>query len=220
MISLFYINSTTVSEEYSLADLLTLLPDTMAVRANRYYHSQDAYNFVLGRLLLRQALFKNNLDLSHLETIAHTPIGKPYLPVLHFSISHSQDWVACAFSTDRVMGLDIEVPRSVQKKNFKSSFSPKEWDEIVADESLHTFYQYWTAKEAVLKASGLGLGHLLNMTLVDRKKVLVKLPEEEQAREWQVQHFSLGESPAYGCLCTKNKVNIVPELLAVGQLLR
>lgn len=220
MIQLFYLNSTTVLQRYSLADLLTLLPDSMVVRAKRYHKLQDAYNFVLGRLLLRQALFKNNLPWSHLETIAYTPTGKPYLPALHFNISHSQDWVACASSTQMVMGLDIEVPRSIEKKHFRASFSQKEWDEIVADEHLHTFYQYWTAKEAVLKASGLGLGHLLDMTLVDMQEAFVKLPNEEQASQWQLQHFSLSKSTAYCCLCAKYQVDITPELLDVEQLLR
>ncbi len=215
MIPLLYINSTTVSAQYSLTELLGLLPDSVAVRASKYRRSQDAYNFVLGRLLLRQALINNNLPTSYLEMIAYTPTDKPYLPALHFSISHSQEWVACAYSTQMVMGLDIEVPSALQKKHFKSSFSEQEWEEIVADEGLHTFYQYWTAKEAVLKASGLGLGHLLDMTIVDLKAVLLQLTEEEPASQWQLQHFSLDESPAYCCLCTQYPVVIAPELLEV-----
>lgn len=219
MIPVLYSNSTTVSTQYSLTSLLGLLPDSVAIRAKRYQRVQDAYNFVLGRLLLRQALSKNNLALSYLEAIAYTPVGKPHLPVLYFSISHSQDWVACAYSTQVVVGLDIEVPRPIQKKHFRASFSQEEWEDIVADEGVHRFYHYWTAKEAVLKASGLGLGHLLDMTIVDLKAVLLQLPEEQQTSQWQLQHFSLNGSSAFCCLCTQYPMDVAAEWMDIGQML-
>ncbi|MGH1339786.1 MAG: 4'-phosphopantetheinyl transferase family protein [Aureispira sp.] len=219
MTPIFYINSKRVEATHSLTALLQFLPDNVGNRAVRYRQPQDAYNFVLGRLLLRRALLENSLPATELEAIEYTAIDKPFLPDLHFSITHSKEWVACSFSTDQEVGLDVEVPRVLKKAHFRHCFSQKEWDEIMDDESLHTFYQYWTAKEAVLKATGLGLGHLLDMTVVDLQEVYVKLPEEDQASHWQLQHFALDGSPAYGCLCTKTIGRIVPELLTIETLL-
>jgi 4'-phosphopantetheinyl transferase len=183
--------------------LLQFLPQTAAKRAARYRRSQDAYNFVLGRLLLRQALIRSNLPLRYLEILEYTDAGKPVLPNLYFSISHSQNWVGCAFSTEQAVGLDLEVPRSLEKNHFRSSFSLHEWDLIDADDGFHTFYQYWTAKEAVLKAAGLGLMHLLDMTLLELKEAYVKLPKETQASRWQLQPLELKGSSAYACLCAE-----------------
>lgn len=211
-------NSAAVEASHSLTELLLLLPDSLQDRAARYKQTQDAYNFVLGRLLLKQALLKSGLPTEKLEAIHYTATQKPYLADLHFSISHSQEWVACAFSKEQVVGLDVEVPRPIKKAHFRHSFSLKEWDEITAEEGLHTFYQYWTAKEAVLKATGLGLGHLLDMTLVDLKEAYVKLPQEDQASHWQLQHFSLEHCPAYACLCSAVIKDFSVQLLDVEQL--
>lgn len=218
MVHLLYLNSAVVEQAYSLTELLPLLPDALHERARRYQQTQDAFNFVLGRLLLKQALLKSGLPAQQLEAMQYTSTAKPYLPELHFSISHSQEWVACAFSKEQAVGLDVEVPRSINKAHFRHCFSLKEWDDITAEEGWHTFYQYWTAKEAVLKANGLDLGHLLDMTLVDLKEAYVKLPQEEQASHWQLQHFSLEQSPAYACLCSSIVQDFSVELLAMEQL--
>lgn len=220
MTPILYASSSQLQAAFSLTEMLSLLPDNVANRAGRYQQPQDAYNFVLGRLLLRQALIRSKLPVDLLETIQYTSTDKPFLEGLSFSISHSKEWVACAFSEEQEVGLDVEVPRGLNKAHFRHCFSLKEWDEIVADEGMHTFYQYWTAKEAVLKATGLGLGHLLDMTVVDLQKAYVKLPEEEQASQWRLQHFALEGSPAYCCLCAKRILTVVPDLVDVGLLLR
>ncbi len=219
MIQILYANSTHLQAAYSLTKLLPLLPDFVATRAVRYRQAQDAYNFVLGRLLLRQALLRSNLPLTRLAEIDYTTADKPTLPDLYFSITHSQEWVACAFSTEQAVGLDVELPRDLNRAHFRASFSWHEWDQIIADEGLHTFYLHWTAKEAVLKATGLGLGHLLDMTLVGLKEAFVKLPEEEQASHWQLWHWNIEGSSAYACLCAKRIINVVPVQLTNKELL-
>nr|BAP47693.1 polyunsaturated fatty acid synthase PfaE [Aureispira marina] len=218
MLHLLYINSAVVQATYTLTELLLLLPDSVKERTLRYQQPQDAYNFVLGRLLLQQALLEKGGAAEELEAIQYSSNQKPWLPSLNFNISHSQEWVACAFSSEQAVGLDIEVPRPLKKTHFRHCFSLKEWDEITADVGMHTFYQYWTAKEAVLKAQGLDLGHLLDMTIVDLKEVYVKLPQENQITRWQLQHFSLDNSPAYACLCAKFVKDFSINLLDVDSL--
>ena len=87
--------------------------------------------------------------------------GKPYvigLP-LYFSISHSGGHVACAVDAAPV-GLDVEERRPRDTAAARRVCSPQELAFIFADEegaSLR-FLQVWTAKEACVKLSGVGLG--------------------------------------------------------------
>ncbi|MGI6280207.1 MAG: 4'-phosphopantetheinyl transferase family protein [Acutalibacteraceae bacterium] len=82
--------------------------------------------------------------------------GKPFLknhPKFYFSISHSKNFAAVAFS-DTAVGLDIEVLRPVNLKLANRFFSPEE--SAFAGDELK-FLQIWTRKEAYLKQSGIGL---------------------------------------------------------------
>jgi len=93
--------------------------------------------------------------------------GKPglldSLRPLDFNLSHSGDWLACAVTAGTVVGLDLErydPDRDVMKlarRYFQA-------DEIVALQAcgkvdqIARFYDYWTLKEARIKARGAALG--------------------------------------------------------------
>lgn len=93
--------------------------------------------------------------------------GKPGLldspRPLDFNLSHSGDWLACVVTAGTAVGLDLEYcdpDRDVLKlaRRFYQA------DEIAAlqacgkVEQTATFYDYWTLKEARIKASGAALG--------------------------------------------------------------
>ncbi len=93
--------------------------------------------------------------------------GKPGLldspRPLDFNLSHSGDWLACVITAGTAVGLDIEYcdpGRDVLKlagRFFRA-------DEILAlracdkTEQTARFYDYWTLKEAGIKAGGGALG--------------------------------------------------------------
>jgi phosphopantetheinyl transferase len=95
--------------------------------------------------------------------------GKPFLVAenpIHFSITHSSDHVAVAFSRKSV-GLDLEYGRDVDARALASRFfSPKEavWVEQSQDNCL--FFKLWCSREAAIKADGRGLSKLLSITSV------------------------------------------------------
>lgn len=99
-------------------------------------------------------------------TIEH---GKPYLikfPQFHFNHSHSQKNYALATSTHMPdLGVDIEdLDRKVRFSALaKHAFHPHElqhWNALEQDRDY--WFKVWTTKEAVLKASGLGIHLNLN----------------------------------------------------------
>lgn len=82
--------------------------------------------------------------------------GKPVLTnaAVHFSLSHSGDFVLCAVD-DRPIGADIEAVRPVSQKLIDRVCSAEERAFVGGDG--RRFLQIWTAKEAIVKHSGVGL---------------------------------------------------------------
>ena len=114
--------------------------------------------------LLAQKLNVNPADL----VFAKHEYGKPYLlnHTLHFNHSHSQQYYALALS-ERVKDIGIDVEELVRKVRLDSlaqhAFHPDEyatWQNLEQDREY--WFKVWTTKEAVLKASGLGIRLDLN----------------------------------------------------------
>ena len=93
--------------------------------------------------------------------------GKPFLTShsLHFNHSHSQHYYALAIS-ERVkdIGIDVEeLDRSVRFDALaQHAFHPEEYQIWQASEDEEYWFRVWTTKEAILKASGLGIRLDLN----------------------------------------------------------
>ncbi|ONN51155.1 ACP synthase [Acinetobacter genomosp. 33YU] len=114
--------------------------------------------------LLAQKLSVNPTDLQ----FAKHEYGKPYLldHTLHFNHSHSQQYYALALS-ERVKDIGIDVEELDRKVRLDSlaqhAFHPDEyatWQTLEQDREF--WFKVWTTKEAVLKASGLGIRLDLN----------------------------------------------------------
>ena len=98
-----------------------------------------------------------------------TEYGKPYLndyPDFSFNHSHSQNFYALATSK-QVQNLGIDIEELNRKVRFEAlaqhAFHPEElknWQ--VLDYDPEYWFKVWTTKEAVLKASGLGIRINLN----------------------------------------------------------
>ncbi len=82
------------------------------LRYGRFVRRERQRQFVIGRVLARQALGQllgvTPRDLSIMEVFNGAPVLAPPQRA-HFSISHSGPWVACAVSMQSRLGLDIEV---------------------------------------------------------------------------------------------------------------
>ncbi len=94
--------------------------------------------------------------------------GKPFLSshVLHFNHTHSQQYYALAMS-ERVTDLGIDVEELDRKVRFDAlaqhAFHAEEYQTwLLQDQDPEYWLRVWTTKEAVLKASGLGIRLDLN----------------------------------------------------------
>ena len=110
-------------------------------------------------LLYRSAGVFSGLSAEELGPLETNPWGKPSFslrPDLHFSITHSQDWWLCGFSS-APLGLDLQIHRShaapaVLARRF---FHPWE-DAFLSREDYRRFFELWCAKESWVKYTGRG----------------------------------------------------------------
>ena len=120
----------------------------------------------LSRLLLRHALSHYNGVAPDQWRFAEARGGKPMLAEsalpLEFNLSHSGDCVVLGVShRGHPIGVDIEIQRRrpflrLARRYFAAS-EIADLERLPSESSTARFYQYWTLKEAWVKAQGRGL---------------------------------------------------------------
>lgn len=109
---------------------------------------------------------------------------------IYWSLSHKSTYVAAVVS-HRPVGIDIERIRPVAEGVQRRTAAPAEW-ELSPNRDLGLFYRYWTAKEAVLKAVGIGLAGLERCRvtqIVDDQRLVLAYG----GGEWIVTHHWVGQ---------------------------
>jgi 4'-phosphopantetheinyl transferase len=87
-------------------------------------------------------------------------IPRPFNGV-YWSITHKTEYVGGVVAPDPI-GIDIEKIQPCARGLFKKTAGESEWSLAGrGSEAFTTFFRYWTAKEAVLKASTTGIKDLL-----------------------------------------------------------
>lgn len=151
--------------------LRALLSADEEERAAGFYFDRDRRRFIVARGALRTILAAY-LGLPAAEiALAYGLNGKPRLADRHgqaplaFNVAHSDELALVAVVRRGEIGVDVEHVRDLPdwEAIASSYFSPVEQDRLRAaavDERPIEFFRAWTRQEAVLKASGIGLGGL------------------------------------------------------------
>jgi 4'-phosphopantetheinyl transferase len=109
----------------------------------------------IARQALKLSAEKSQVQLGELlktEKGVPCPVGSVY-----WSLSHKPRYVAAVVSKEKV-GIDIEEMKPKAESLFAHVASNEEWQ--LKDKSWDTLFRYWTAKEAILKVVGIGIGGL------------------------------------------------------------
>lgn len=104
---------------------------------------------------------------------------------LFWSLSHKPDYVAGVVAPYAV-GIDLEKIRPVNPGLYARVAHEDEWD-LVGRSALISFFRYFTAKEAVLKAIGIGLRGLRSC------RVITIEDDSHMTIQYQDRHWSIGQ---------------------------
>lgn len=145
----------------------SILAESERVAAERYHFPQDRLRFCQRRATVRCILSRyTGIKPARLE-FRHNDYGKPFLvrsgdlDALNFSVSSSSDLTVICVARSLELGIDLEEAggEEISRREANSVLRPAEQN-VLADhaEDFHeTFLRFWTCKEAILKAIGMGL---------------------------------------------------------------
>jgi 4'-phosphopantetheinyl transferase len=145
-----------------LAHFASLLGADESARLCRFARPQRRRQFIAGRILLRHAasvlLQVASAQLRVVERPGQAPLlfyGATEAPV-HFSLSHSGRWIACAASATLAVGLDVE--RLDAARDLVALAGQAFGDEVARRlaalplaQRLPSFYRRWSEHEALYK---------------------------------------------------------------------
>lgn len=151
-----------------------LLTDEERAQERRFHFANDQHRYLVTRALVRTVLSRYAPVAPEHWAFSTNAYGKPEIAnddrtarKISFNISHTHGLIVLGITGDKSLGLDTEnvcarqAPIDVARHYFSA-------DEVAA---LHTlpanmqhdrFFQYWTLKEAYIKARGMGLSIPLN----------------------------------------------------------
>ncbi|TMC16156.1 MAG: 4'-phosphopantetheinyl transferase superfamily protein [Chloroflexi bacterium] len=191
-----------VAAPATIQTLRPLLSADELTRANRFYFEKDRHHFIVARGVLRILLGRYLTMPPAQLRFSYNEYGKPFLdltsrtPILQFNISHSQDFALLAFTSNRLVGVDIEYMRVIEFEQLaEHSFSPYEQVTLQAlplSVRHAGFYNCWTRKEAYIKARGRGLSLPLDSFDVSLRpgeaaRLLASREDRREVQRWSLQ---------------------------------
>lgn len=171
-------------------------------QALRYTHPLRLSSFVASRLLLKQSL--NLLNNSQQDWLFSKDQGRLIINHpnnnWHISLSHTNNYVACLLSPQIHCGIDLE--QRVYHPRFMAIaqrfFSVDEYcylQQLTEEQAFFCFLDWWTRKEACIKAWHVGIAHhLAAIEFITKQLNPIRFPSAYQplqlhtisTKDWQL----------------------------------
>jgi 4'-phosphopantetheinyl transferase len=168
-----------------------------------FHFENDRHRYLVTRALVRTTLSRYAERTPADWSFSRTDYGKPHVANgasdvqgLSFNVSHAGNLAALAIAWNRSVGIDVENVAGRRSAVFdiaKRYFSGIEAAALSAQprgRRHDRFFEYWTLKEAYIKARGMGLSIPLNrftMLIDDASVALLTAPGvDHDAARW---HF-------------------------------
>lgn len=151
-----------------------ILSETERNEIARFRREDDQLRSSVSRAAVRWILSQQTGQHPTELQIQRNNYGKPYLPEhrVWFNASHSGQIVAVAMSRQGPVGVDVEWIRGHKcgMDVARRFFSVEECGRlqcVTPEQFAAVFTRIWTGKEALVKASGCGIGHGLEHAVLD-----------------------------------------------------
>jgi len=205
-IDLWYVLLDKANDPGLKAEYATLLSPDETTRHQRLIPPDVRHQYLVSHAFVRTTLSHYaDVDPRHWQFrfSAHgkpsiaSPTGLPW----EFNLSHTRGLAVCAVSREHVVGVDTEL-RTARHDCIglaRRYFHPAEsavLEGLASGPQLEAFFQYWTLKEAYLKAHGAGLSIPLDSfgfsLAPGRAPQLFLVPDSaDQASQWQFAQLRL-----------------------------
>lgn len=191
-----------------------LLPDHEMDKSRRFHFTRDCTRFLMTRILLRTTLSRYH-DVSPRDwKFSANPFGRPSIATSHgkhrfdFNISHTSNLIVLAAVQNLQIGIDIEQHRllTTQLEIAERFFGPVEVNDLRRLPShlrSRRFLEYWTLKEAYIKARGRGLSIPLDsvaFSLTPGRIDFIIDADQGDANPWRFLQFDVFDDHI-GALC-------------------
>ncbi len=195
-----------ISEERLHSAYRELLDVAEKEQEPRFYFARDRRRYLVTRALVRTVLSRY-VSIDPREWIFSTnAYGRPDVvnaqardAGLSFNISHTHNLIVLGVTRRRALGVDVENVRAreVSIDIADRYFAPREVAALAATpphQQQYRFFEYWTFKEAYIKARGMGLSLPLDkfsFHYPDDRTVEIAIHPElaDDSARWQFWQF-------------------------------
>ena len=168
-VHLWYVEPEAIRDPSLLDAYDILLTPSERERNRRFVFARHRHQDLVTRALVRSVLSTYHPSVEprawqfEIGAFGRPEIAAPPVqPTLRFNLSHTDGMIVCLVAGDREIGVDVEDTRrsGYTVEIADRYFSPAEVRELRSwpdERQPERFFDYWTLKEAYIKARGLGL---------------------------------------------------------------
>jgi 4'-phosphopantetheinyl transferase len=165
---IWYVFPEEITDPYLIAAYHMLMAPDEAVQQARFKFPEGRHEYLVTRALVRSVLSAYANVAPRDWRFVRNRYGRPEIagpsgvPPLRFNLSNTRGLIACLVTLEREVGVDVEdTSRKGETVGVADRFfSPSESAALRAlpeARQRHRFFDYWTLKEAYIKARGMGL---------------------------------------------------------------
>jgi len=207
-VHLYYALPDQVTDASLLCRYQSLLTDEETERMSRLYFSGHRHQYLLTRALVRDCLSRYHPVTPGEWRFSTNRYGKPQVShpstglTTCFNLSHARGLIVCAIAPGIDIGVDVEDTQRTTRAAFESLasyFSEQEIRDLAQlpeARQKQRFFDYWTLKEAYIKARGMGLAIPLGQFSFhfeedELREFRVQAELGDEARNWQFWRISM-----------------------------
>ncbi len=206
-VHLWHVFCDAVGDRQLLGRYYELLSEDERQRQRRFVFARDRHQFLVSHALVRTVL-SNYTGHDPRAWVFHTnAYGKPEIALpaglpLRFNLSHTAGLATCAVTAGHEVGVDVEdLERGRQSLQVaRRFFAPAELavlEQWPPERQPVGFFQFWTLKEAYVKARGMGLSIPLQdfaFSLAPDRPPAISFSARcaDHSRAWQFARIRLG----------------------------